>query len=135
VIVVMTLLYQFALDPVIEHCIGFGLPVRIALAVLFMAPLGFCLGAFMPLGIGTIAVASGGSKEFIAWGWAVNGFFSVISSVLTTILSMTIGFQLVQLAAVLIYAIGVFALTRIPVYEQAKDSAQVQVPSPISSTM
>ncbi len=126
VIVVMTLLYQFALGPVIEHCIGFGLPLRIVLAVLFMAPLGFCLGAFMPLGIGTIAVASGGSKEFIAWGWAVNGFFSVISSVLTTILSMTIGFRLVQLAAVLIYAIGVFALTRIPISEHAKDSAEVE---------
>ncbi len=134
-IVVMTLLYQFALGPVVERCIGFGLPVRIALAVLFMAPLGFSLGAFMPLGIGTIAVASGGSKEFIAWGWAVNGFFSVISSVLTTLLSMTIGFQQVQLAAVVIYAIGVFALTRIPVYDHAKDSPEVQVPSSISSTV
>lgn len=134
-IVVMTLLYQFALGPVVERCIGFPLPVRISLAVLFMAPLGFSLGAFMPLGIGAIAVASGGAKEFIAWGWAVNGFFSVISSVLTTILSMTIGFQRVQLAAVLIYAIGVFALTRIPVYEHAVDSPEIQVPSPISSTM
>ena len=134
-ILMMTLLYQFALGPVVERCIGFGLPLRIALAVLFMAPLGFSLGAFMPLGIGTIAVASGGSKEFIAWGWAVNGFFSVISSVLATLLSMTIGFQQVQLAAVLIYAIGVFALTRIPVYEHARDSSEVLVPSPISSAM
>ncbi len=135
VIVVMTLLYQLALGPVVERCIGFGLPVRIALAVLFMAPLGFCLGAFMPLGIGTIAVASGGSKEFIARGWAVNGFFSVISSVLATLLSMTIGFRQVQLAAVLTYSLGVFALTRIPVYEHAKVSPGVQVPSPISSAM
>jgi hypothetical protein len=134
-IVVMTLLYQFALGPVVERCIGFGLPARIVLAVLFMAPLGFCLGAFMPLGIGTIAVASGGSKEFIAWGWAVNGFFSVISSVLATLLSMTIGFRQVQLLAVLIYAIGVFALTRIPVYEHARDSTEVQEPSPISNAM
>jgi spermine/spermidine synthase len=134
-IVVMTLLYQFALGPVVERCIGFGLPLRIALAVLFMAPLGACLGAFMPLGIGTIAVASGGSKEFIAWGWAVNGFFSVISSVLATLLSMTIGFHQVQLLAVLIYAIGVFALTRIPVYEHARDSTEVQVLSPISNAM
>ena len=30
---------------------------------------------------------------------------------------------------------GVFALTRIPVYEQAKDSAEVEVPSAISSTI
>jgi Na+-transporting methylmalonyl-CoA/oxaloacetate decarboxylase gamma subunit len=44
----------------------------------------------------------------------VNGFFSVVSSVLATILSMSFGFKVVLLLAALIYAIGVLALTRIP---------------------
>ena len=34
--------------------------------------------------------------EFVAWSWAVNGFFSVIGSVLTIILAMSIGFRAVQ---------------------------------------
>ena len=44
----------------------------------------------------------------------MNGFFSVVSSVLATILSMTIGFSLVLVTALAIYALGIAALTRIP---------------------
>ena len=43
----------------------------------------------------------------MAWAWAVNGFFSVIGSVLTTILSMTFGFRTVQLGALATYAVAV----------------------------
>jgi hypothetical protein len=39
----------------------------------------------------------------------VNGFFSVIGAVLTTILSMTFGFRAVQLAALAVYAVAVLA--------------------------
>jgi hypothetical protein len=46
---------------------------------------------------------------YAAWGWAINGFFSVIGSVLTTILSMSFGFRAVQLAALAIYAVAVLA--------------------------
>ena len=50
-------------------------------------PLGLCLGMFMPLGLGVVNGLSDHPDEYIAWAWAVNGFFSVIGSVLTTILS------------------------------------------------
>ena len=53
-------------------------------------------------------------EEYVAWAWAVNGFFSVIGSVLTTILSMAVGFRAVQFAALAIYAIAVVAFTRLP---------------------
>ena len=49
------------------------------------------------------------------WGWAVKGFFSVVSSVLATLLSMTIGFSAVMLAAVVVYAIGIASLISIPI--------------------
>jgi hypothetical protein len=42
-----------------------------------------------------------------AWGWAINGLFSVIGSVLTTILSMSFGFRAVQLATLAVYAVAV----------------------------
>ena len=46
------------------------------------------LGAFMPIGIKTVGSLSGFEKQFIAWAWAwaINGFFSVVASVLATIL-------------------------------------------------
>ena len=53
------------------------------------------------------------AEEYVAWGWAVNGFFSVIGSVLTTMLSMTFGFRAVQLGAVAMYAIAVLAYRQI----------------------
>jgi hypothetical protein len=43
----------------------------------------------------------------------VNGFFSVIGSVLTTILSMSYGFSTVQYLGLVIYAIAALAFTRI----------------------
>ena len=86
--------------------------LRIASAVLAMAPLGLCLGAFMPLGLAAVArlerqVAPAGSDDaggaYVAWAWAVNGFFSVIGSLLTTMASMTWGFRAVLFGALAIY--------------------------------
>jgi predicted MFS family arabinose efflux permease len=82
--------------------------------VLFLAPLGVCLGMFMPLGLGRVVNLTPHGEEYVAWAWAVNGFFSVVGSVLTTILSMAFGFRMVQLAGLIIYAIAAFAFTRLP---------------------
>jgi len=46
----------------------------------------------------------------VAWGWAVNGFFSVIGSVLTTILSMTFGFRVVLMLGFATYVVAAIAL-------------------------
>ena len=54
------------------------------------------------------------AREYVAWGWAVNGFFSVASSVLATVLSMAFGFKVVLLFAGLVYTVGVLAFARIP---------------------
>ena len=47
------------------------------LVIALCAPLGFCLGMFMPLAISLVARPRH-SNEYVAWGWAINGFFSVI---------------------------------------------------------
>jgi hypothetical protein len=85
--------------------------VRIASAVLAMAPLGLCLGAFMPLGLAAVArlerQVTPGTEDaagtYVAWAWAVNGFFSVIGSLLATMASMTWGFRAVLFGALAIY--------------------------------
>nr|NIV76474.1 hypothetical protein [Gammaproteobacteria bacterium] len=113
-IVVLTVLYQFGVVHLVDVFVSAPLAARVALAVLVLAPLGLCLGAFMPIGLSTVARLTEHEREYVAWAWAVNGFFSVVSSVLATILSMSFGFKVVLLLAALIYAIGVLALTRIP---------------------
>jgi len=110
----LMLFYEFGLSPAINAFVGAPLPVRIALAITFIAPLGLILGTFMPVGLQRIAAVTEYRQEFIAWSWAVNGFFSVASSILTTILSMVMGFRLVMFVAVVVYAAGILSLTRIP---------------------
>ena len=113
-LLVLVAFYERGLNPLVDHAIGWPLAWRVTLAVALLAPLGLCLGAFMPLGLRTVAAVTPHAEEFVAWSWAVNGFFSVVSSVLATILSMTVGFNLVMLAAAAVYLIGIAALRGIP---------------------
>ena len=71
---------------------------------------GLCLGAFMPLGLGVVAGLTEHKGEYVAWGWAVNGFASVIGSVTTTLAAMMFGFRVVLVAGLLIYLVAMAAL-------------------------
>jgi hypothetical protein len=115
VLAALTLFYELALPSILDGgLLSTGLAVRVVFAGAILTPLGLCLGMFMPLGLGRIASLTEHGEEYVAWGWAVNGFFSVIGSVLTTILSMAIGFRAVQFMALGAYAIAVVAFTRLP---------------------
>ena len=109
----LTVFYRLGLDDLTDHFQTAGLAGRIAVAVAVLAPLGVCLGMFMPLGLGLVGRLSSHHEEYVAWSWAVNGFFSVIGSVLTTILSMTFGFRTVQLGALAAYAVAVAVFVRL----------------------
>jgi hypothetical protein len=109
----LTLFYRFGLDPLTDALLSQGLAVRVVVSLALLAPLGLCLGMFMPLGLMRVAALTTFDQQYVAWAWAINGFFSVIGSVLTTILSMTFGFRAVQLAALAIYVIAAFAFTRL----------------------
>ena len=112
-LVVLTVAYQWVLPAVVGAFGGASLAVRVPVALLFIAPLGLCLGAFMPLGLTTIARTTPHRATYVAWGWAVNGFFSVLSSVLTTILSMAYGFTTVLGLALAAYLVAALSLTSI----------------------
>ncbi len=113
VLAALTVFYRFALADLTESLLDQPTAVRIAISVLLLLPLGFCLGMFMPLGLGTIAGMGDDGEGYTAWGWAVNGFFSVIGSVLTTILAMEFGFRFVQTLAWFVYAAAVVAFWRL----------------------
>lgn len=113
-IVGMVVLYHLVLTGIVEHGVGWPFPTRIAITVALLAPLGLALGAFMPLGLRSVSQATPHSQEFVAWCWAVNGFFSVVASVLSTILSMTLGFQVVMYIGLALYAVGIIAFRAVP---------------------
>ncbi|HEY2388388.1 MAG TPA: hypothetical protein VGK30_15645 [Candidatus Binatia bacterium] len=106
--------YRLGWPRVVDGLVGLPLPWRVVVAIVMVAPLGLVLGAFMPLGLTRIAHVGAASREYVAWAWAVNGFFSVISSVLSTILAMIIGFNAIMTTALCLYVVAVAALARIP---------------------
>jgi hypothetical protein len=92
-------------------------PATIFLAGLVLALAGLRLSisarsrAFLPvLGLGAVAAMTKHPREYVAWGWAVNGFASVIGAVLTTILAMALGFGVVLALALVVYCGAVLAL-------------------------
>jgi spermidine synthase len=123
VLIGLVLLYQRGLPLLAATGIGWPFAVRVAVAVAVLLPLGLCLGVFMPLGLRTVAAVTRYGEEFVAWSWAVNGFFSVVSSVLATILSMTLGFDGVMLCGAVVYVAGILALLRIPAPARAPGQA------------
>jgi hypothetical protein len=109
-ITALTLFYLVGLTPLTDAAQVWPLTARILLALAVLAPLGLCLGMFMPLGIGAVARLTEASRVYVAWGWAVNGFASVIGAVLATILAMTFGFGVVLVLALVAYLAAMVAL-------------------------
>jgi hypothetical protein len=101
--------YLLGLTPLTNALLDVPLAGRIAVAFAVLAPLGICLGMFMPTGLGEIAQLGAFPREYVAWGWAVNGFASVVGSVLATILSMSFGFDFVLLMGLAAYVVAVGA--------------------------
>jgi spermidine synthase/preprotein translocase subunit SecG len=112
-LVACVLALRLGLPMAIDAAGGAALATRIAIALAFVVPLGLCLGMFMPLGLAAISAGTEHRAEYVAWAWAVNGFFSVVASVLGTLLSMTWGFQTVLWIALAVYGVALTALHRL----------------------
>ena len=96
------------ITPVVFHAaLGLGIYWRITIALLLVAPLGFVLGMPFPLGL---RLAMRRSSALGSWAWGVNGFFTVIGTVLALMLGMMIGFRMVLLLASACYLGGLLAL-------------------------
>jgi hypothetical protein len=96
----IVLLYLFLLPALFERLIGQGDVTRIAVSLVLIAPLAFCMGMPFPLGLRRLAAEA---PAFIPWAWGLNGFASVVSAALATLLAIEFGFNAVLVAAVVFY--------------------------------
>lgn len=108
-ITVLALCYVLLLASVFEVLIGAGDMVKIAVSTALIAPLAFCMGMPFPLGLRRLAATAPG---FIPWAWAANGFASVVSAVLATLLAIQFGFTFVIVLALTLYAIAALVFRR-----------------------
>ncbi len=102
-IVLFALLYLLLLPPLFQRFIGYPDSTKIALSIALIAPLAVSMGMPFPLGLRRVAEIAPG---FIPWAWGINGFASVISAVLATVLAIEFGFSAVVLLALLFYALA-----------------------------
>ncbi|HSM22664.1 MAG TPA: SAM-dependent methyltransferase, partial [Rubrivivax sp.] len=92
----IVLLYLALLPALFARMIGAGDAVRIAMSLALIAPLAFFMGMPFPLGLRRLAAEA---PDFIPWAWALNGFASVVSAALATLLAIAFGFNVVLLTA------------------------------------
>ena len=107
----LLLVASLFLPSLLRVAIALSMPTRVTLAILLMMPLGILLGIPFPTGIDII---SRYAPSLIPWVWGINGFFTVIGSVVAIILSMMTGFQSVLWIAIAIYLISMFVIIKIP---------------------
>jgi hypothetical protein len=81
--------------------------VRVALVVLLVAPLGVCLGAFVPTALERLKIEA---PAYVPWAWGINGIFSVLAPVLSVAFSMTWGIAALLLSAIPVYLITAASL-------------------------
>ncbi len=102
-IAVLTVMYVILLPLIFERCIGYSDPVKIVISLGLIAPLAIGMGMPFPLGLKHVAATA---PNFIPWAWGINGFASVISAVLATLLAIEFGFVFVIIVALVFYAIA-----------------------------
>ena len=99
-IAIIVVTYIFLLPALFDQLIGLADGVKIAISLALIAPLAFCMGIPFPTGLRRVAETT---PDFIPWAWGINGFASVISAALATLLAIQFGFTFVLLAALVLY--------------------------------
>ena len=92
---------------VFSLALGWPLPFRILLAIMILMPLGVLLGMPFPTGL---RLVSQEAPALVPWGWGVNGFFTVIGTVIALILAMAWGFKVVLAVGACSYILALGAM-------------------------
>lgn len=85
--------------------LGSHIMVRVLMTVLLMAPIGTLMGMPFPLGL---RLVHRGSSSMVGWAWGVNGFMTVVGSILTVFISLYLGFHAVLWTAGTLYLLGIW---------------------------
>jgi hypothetical protein len=106
-VIVAAVAAAFLLPRFIDLAIAWPLPVRVVAAAAVLTPLGILLGRPMPGGIRLLARHDPG---LVAWGWGMNGAFSVIGATLAVFIAMNWGFSAALVTGAVVYAAAGAAL-------------------------
>jgi hypothetical protein len=101
---------QAALTHVFEATTSQALPVRIAISLAVVMPVGFLMGFAFPTGM---TMVSRVDAEPTPWFWGINGATGVLASVIAVMVSMAFGINVTMLLAGVCYLLLIPAARRL----------------------
>jgi spermidine synthase len=102
-IVVLTYLYATQLESIFRSALHLSLLWRCVLGVIILIPIGLLLGVPFPVGL---RYAHRQDRRVVAWGWALNGYMTVVGTTAMSITIQFIGYTAMFLCGGLIYLIA-----------------------------
>jgi hypothetical protein len=90
--------WLFLVPALLRATLGLPLTARISVSIISVAPIGFFMGIPFPAGLEWMRESitldeKNRAEGMVAWLWAVNGSTSVIASILSSLLSLSFGFN------------------------------------------
>ncbi len=123
----LAVVYALALPRLVPALLPLPLAARVAVTVLLVAPLGLAMGMPFPRGLKQAGQASLPAPAFY---WGLNGVLSVIGSILTVVVAVNLGFQVVMLGASACYVGAALAWPRLAAAEGPAPIAERPQPAP-----
>ncbi len=106
ILALLLVVMQLSLNTFIAYTVSYRLPVRCFLLACYLFPVSFFLGIPFPVGLRLLKLRLG---EDISWFWGINGISTVIGSVLSVIIAMVWGFNVVFYGVAVCY-LGIAAI-------------------------
>jgi hypothetical protein len=95
----------FAAAPIGEYGVGLPLPLKVAVTVLLVAPVGFLMGMPFPTGLSRLELRY---PQAVRWAWALNAASSVLGSAGAIFLAIYLGLRLTLLIGGAFYLVALF---------------------------
>jgi hypothetical protein len=92
-----------ALPLLFTPLLGQGLPARLIITLIILAPLGLLMGMPFPQGIRALEREA---PDLIPWAWGINGCTSVISAILAAMGAVSFGLSAVLAAGCAAYLVA-----------------------------
>ncbi len=108
IIAIYTMFIGLVSPLMFEAFVSLSLILRIIITIILLAPLAFFMGMPFPTGI---SMLKNDDSRMVGISWAVNGFFSVIGTVITMILAMMFGFKIIFFIAGVFYLFALLFMT------------------------
>ncbi len=103
-VVCLAIVQAWVVPPLLTtYALGLPVAARLALTGLALAPLGFVMGMPFPLAMRILPERASG---MIPWAWAINGWMSVVASLVTVLISRNYGYQQASAVGVCAYLLA-----------------------------